>query len=78
MQPQEPATWTNEQSKPPVGGLMKGPDREGQEQWQSAFRLQGWKASWGSRIWSCALKNPDNLDQQQGGEEEFSNPKGSW
>ena len=32
MQPQEPATWTNEQSKPPVGGLMKGPDREGQEQ----------------------------------------------
>ena len=79
MQPQEPATRTNEQSKPPVGGLIKGPGREGQEQWQSAFRLQGWKkASWGSRIWSCALKNPDNLDQQKGGEEEFSNPKGSW
>ena len=36
MQPWEPTTWTNEQSKPPVGGLTKGPGHEGQEQWQSA------------------------------------------
>ena len=35
MHPWEPTTWTNEQSKPPVG-LTKGPGHEGQEQWQSA------------------------------------------